>query len=46
MCYWVKDMSLDALDIVGTVQLDVNSTITRQRLNRRGDPISSAEAGR
>lgn len=40
-----KDSSLDALNIAGTVQLDVNSTVYKQRLNKKGMQISTAEAG-
>ena len=32
-------MSIDALDIAGTVQLDVNSTVYKQRLDTRGGRI-------
>ena len=38
------DMSLDAVDTAGQSFLDVDSDILQQRLNRRGDPISNAEA--
>lgn len=41
----ILDSSIDALDIAGTVQLDVNSTVFKQRLNSKGKTISEAEAG-
>jgi len=37
-------MSLDVVDIAGETQLDVESSIMKQRLDRRGNNISTAEA--
>ena len=38
------DMSMDALDVMGEIQLDIsNSDVFRERLNRRGEVISDAE---
>ena len=38
-------LSIDAQDIAGSEQLDVQTNIVKQRLDRKGKKISDAEAG-